>query len=92
MQSLMTDAEREQFLPAVRSFINLLRKDVLDVNETIELLDQVRKLDSWNLFPFSVRGSNEPRQKINSGTTFNFGALSSLIGGLVNSQNSERFF
>jgi len=92
LQSLMTDAEREQFLPAVRSFINLLRKDVLDVNETIELLDQVRKLDSWNLFPFSVRGSNEPRQKINSGTTFNFGALSSLIGGLVNSQNSGRFF
>jgi len=87
LQSLMTDAEREQFLPVVRSFINLLRKDVLDVNETTELLNQVRKLDSWNLFPFSVRGNNESGEN-NSGTTFNFGALSGLISGLVNSQTS----
>jgi len=92
LESLMTDAEREQFLPAVRGFINLLRKDVLDPTETVELLGHVRKLDSWNLFPFDVRRSNEPRKKMGSGSTFNIGALSGLISGLVNAQNSGRFF
>ena len=91
LDSLMTKAEREQFLPAVRSFIKLLRKDVLNPTETKELLDQARKLDSWNLFPFDVRGSNEPRKKVASGTTFNMGALGNLIGGLLNSQQSENF-
>ena len=91
----MTKAERETFLPAVRSFIKLLRKDVLNPTETKQLLDQARKLDSWNLFPFDVRGSNEPKKKVASGTTFNMGALSGLIRGLVNAQNSGnsgRFF
>ena len=91
LESLMTKAEREQFLPAVRSFIKLLRKDVLNPTETKQLLDQARKLDSWNLFPFDVRGNNEPRKKVASGTTFNMGALSGLIRGLVNAQNSGSF-
>jgi hypothetical protein len=91
LESLMTKAERETFLPAVRSFIKLLRKDVLNPTETKELLDQARKLDSWNLFPFDVRGNNEPRKNVASGTTFNMGALSSLIRGLVNAQNSGSF-
>merc|ERR1711962_174638 len=51
LESLMTKAERETFLPAVRSFIKLLRKDILNPTETKQLLDQARKLDSWNLFP-----------------------------------------
>merc|ERR1711962_162522 len=95
LESLMTKAEKETFLPAVRSFIRLLRKDVLNPTETKQLLDQARKLDSWNLFPFDVRGSNEPRKKVASGTTFNMGALSGLIRGLFNAQNSGnsgRFF
>ena len=92
LESLMTKAEREQFLPAVKSFIKLLRKDVLNQTETKELLDQARKLDSWNLFPFDVRGNNEPKKKVGSGSTFNIGALSGLISGLVNAQNSGRFF
>merc|ERR1711973_437760 len=92
LESLMTKAEREQFLPAVKSFIKLLRKDVLNQTETKELLDQARKLDSWNLFPFDVRGNNEPKKKVGSGSTFNIGALSGLISGLVNVQNSGRFF
>merc|ERR1711962_331083 len=95
LESLMTKAEKETFLPAVRSFIRLLRKDVLNPTETKQLLDQARKLDSWNLFPSDVRGSNEPRKKVASGTTFNMGALSGLIRGLVtaqNSGNSGRFF
>merc|ERR1712112_186868 len=91
LESLMTKAEREQFLPVVRSFIKILRKDVLNPIETKELLDQARKLDSWNLFPFDVRGNNEPRKKVASGRTFNMGALSSLIRGLVNAQNSGSF-
>ena len=91
----MNKADREKFLPAIKGFTNLLKKDVLNKAETEELLAQVRKLDSWNLFPFNVRGSNEPRKKVASGTTFNMGALSGLIRGLVNAQNSGnsgRFF
>jgi len=91
LEPLMTKAEREQFLPVVRSFAKLLRQDFLDPSKTEELLNQVRKLDSWNLFPFSVRPSNEPRRKTGSGTTFNLGALGSLIGGLVNSQMFNSF-
>ena len=82
----MTKSEREMFLPVVRSFIKLLKKDILNPTETRELLNQVRKLDSWNLFSFDVRASDEPRKKQGSGTTFNIGALGSLISGLVNSQ------
>jgi len=92
LESLMTKAEREQFLPAVRGFINILKKDVLNPYETKEFLDQVRKLDSWNLFSFDVRGNNEPRKKTGSGSSFNLGALSGLISGLANTQNSGRFF
>jgi len=92
LESLMTDAEREQFLPVVRAFANLLRKDVLDPTETKELLEHVRDIDSWNLFPFDVRSSYEPKKKKGFGTTFNLGALSSLISGLMNSMSSESFF
>ena len=92
LESLMTKSERETFLPAVKSFIKLLKKDVLNQTETKDLLDQARKLDSWNLFPFDVRGNNEPKKKVQSGSTFNIGALSSLISGLVNAQNSGSFF
>ena len=87
----MTKAEREQFLPAVKSFAKLLRQDFLNPTETEELLSQVRKLDSWNLFRYDVRDSNEPKKKKGFGTTFNLGALSGLIGGLVNAQMSEGF-
>ena len=91
LTGLMTKSEREMFLPAVRLFIKLLKKDFLNPTETRELLDQVRKLDSWNLFPFDVRASNEPRKKQGSGTTFNMGALASLISGLMNSQMPGNF-
>ena len=87
----MNQADREKFLPAIRGFTNLLKKDVLNKAETEELLGHVRKLDSWNLFPFDVRDSNEPKKKKGFGTTFNLGALSGLIGGLVNAQMSENF-
>jgi len=90
LESLMTKAETEQFLPAVKAFINILKKDVLSQSETREVLEQTRKLDSWNLFPFEIRENNQPRQKSRSGTTFNMGALG-LIGGLINSQQSENF-
>ena len=87
----MNQADREKFLPAIRGFTNLLKKDVLNKSETEELLGHVRKLDSWNLFPFDVRDSNEPKKKKGFGTTFNLGVLSGLIGGLVNAQMSENF-
>ena len=92
LMSLMTDAEREQFLPAVRGFINLLRKDVLDPYETRELLGHARQLDTWNLFPFDVRGSNEPMRNRGYGTNFNIGDMSGLNNGLFNAQNSGRYF
>merc|ERR1711973_1035288 len=92
LKSFMNQADREKFLPAIRGFTNLLKKDILDKAETEELLGHVRKLDSWNLLPFDVRDSNEPKKKKGLGTTFNLGALSGLIGGLVNAQMSESFF
>jgi len=47
--SLMTDAERQRFLPSVRTFISVLEKDNLDANEMNILLDQSREL--LNLIP-----------------------------------------
>merc|ERR1712021_134142 len=89
LKSYMNQADRLKFLPAIRGFTNLLKKDVLNKAETEELLGHVRKLDSWGLFPFDVRDSNEPKKKKGFGTTFNLGALSGLIGGLLNAQMSE---
>ena len=88
----MTRSEREKFLPVVRRFANILKQDVLNPAETEEFLREVRKLDDWNLFPFDVRPSNEPKKKQGFGSTFNLGALSGLIGGLINAQTSEGFF
>jgi len=90
LKSYMNEADRLKFLPAIRGFTNLLKKDVLNKAETEELLGHVRKLDTWGLFKFDVRDSNEPKKK-GSGTTFNLGALSGLIGGLLNAQMSEGF-
>ena len=53
--SLMTEEEREQFLPTVRAFTEILQKDNLNPEEVKELMKEVRKLDSWNLFPFNIR-------------------------------------
>merc|ERR1712217_630492 len=50
--SLMTDAEREQFLPSVRTFISVLEKDNLDVSEMNTLLAQSRELT--NLIPSNL--------------------------------------
>merc|ERR1712079_495246 len=36
-------------------------KSYMNKAETEELLAQVRKLDSWNLFRYDVRDSNEPK-------------------------------
>merc|ERR1712193_319025 len=47
--SLMTDEERQQFLPATRSFIKVLEKDNLDAAEMNTLLAQSRELT--NLIP-----------------------------------------
>ena len=45
----MTDEERQQFLPATRSFIKVLEKDNLDAAEMNTLLAQSRELT--NLIP-----------------------------------------
>ena len=92
LKSFMNKADREKFLPVLKAFTNLLKKDILNKAETEELLGLVRRLDTWNLFPFDVRDSNEPKKKKGFGSTFNLGALSGLIGGLVNAQMSESFF
>ena len=57
--SLMTDEERQQFLPAVRSFVKMLQKDTIDPDEIKTLANQVKKLDSWNLFPFDIKETAE---------------------------------
>ena len=45
----MTDAERQRFLPTVRTFISVLEKENPDPNEINALLDQSRELT--NLIP-----------------------------------------
>merc|ERR1712042_93715 len=50
--SLMTDAERQQFLPSVRTFISVLEKDNLDASEMNTLLAQSRELT--NLIPSNL--------------------------------------
>ena len=78
--SLMTEEEREQFLPAVRAFTDILQKDNLNPEEVKELMKEVRKLDSWNLFPFDVRGTNEPKKRGLGGLPGQFGKPASLSG------------
>ena len=50
--SLMTDAERQQFLPSVETFISVLEKDNLDASEMNTLLAQSRELT--NLIPSNL--------------------------------------
>merc|ERR1711997_356921 len=47
--SLMTDEERQRFLPATRTFISVLEKDTIDPSELNTLLEQSRELT--NLIP-----------------------------------------
>merc|ERR1712241_1599198 len=47
--SLMTDEERQRFLPATRTFISVLQKDTVDPSELNTLLEQSRELT--NLIP-----------------------------------------
>ena len=40
----MTDAEREQFLPITKNFINILEKDTVTENEIEELAEKAKGL------------------------------------------------
>ena len=51
----MTDSERAQFLPVVRTFTCILEKGDADSNETNSLLQQVRQLNQ--LIPENLRYS-----------------------------------
>ena len=55
--SLMTDSERSQFLPVVRTFTSILEKGNADPNETTAILQQVRQLNQ--LIPVNLRNSIE---------------------------------
>merc|ERR1712079_978576 len=57
--SLMTDEERQQFLPVARTFISVMEKDDIDPSELNTLLEQSRELT--NLIP------NNLFQQINEG-------------------------
>ena len=48
----MTDAERQQFLPSVRTFISVLEKETLDPNEINALLEESRELT--NVIPANL--------------------------------------
>ena len=78
--NLMTEEEREQFLPAVRKFTNILQKDNLNPEEVKDFMKEVRKLDSWNLFPFNVRRTNEPKKRGFGSLPGQFGKPASLSG------------
>jgi len=53
-ESLMTDAERELFLPSIKTFISILEKDDLDADEMNTILSQSREL--INLIPDNFSG------------------------------------
>ena len=40
----MTDAERRQFLPITRNFVNILEKDTVSQNEIDQLVEQSEEL------------------------------------------------
>merc|ERR1712127_861115 len=52
--SLMTDEERERFLPATRTFISVLEKENINQNEIQTLIDQSEELKE--LIPENLRG------------------------------------
>ena len=53
----MTESERAQFLPVVRTFTRVLEKGDADSNEINTLLQQVRQLNQ--LIPENLRNSIE---------------------------------
>merc|ERR1711997_345545 len=53
--SLMTEEERQQFLPVVRTFTSVLEKGSADATETNTLLQQVRQLNQ--LIPANIGSS-----------------------------------
>jgi len=53
--SLMTDSERQQFLPVVRTFTNVLEKGNANPTEVNTLMSQVRELN--NLIPGNIANS-----------------------------------
>ena len=53
--SLMTNAERNQFLPVVRTFTNVLEKGNADPNEINQLVQETRELS--NLIPGNIGNS-----------------------------------
>ena len=53
--SLMTEQERQQFLPIVRKFTNVLEKGNANAAETQDLVSEIRKLNQ--LIPSNIGGS-----------------------------------
>ena len=51
----MTDSERQQFLPVVRTFTNVLEKGNANPTEVNTLMSQVRELN--NLIPGNIANS-----------------------------------
>jgi len=67
--SLMTEDERTQFLPVVKTFTGILEAGNADPNKTKELLEQIRKLNA--LIPANMRANIE---QITGLATSNFAA------------------
>ena len=72
--SLMTAAERRQFLPVVRSFTNILEKGNASPSETNQLLTQIRTLNE--LIPANMRANIE---QITGLATSGFGGANNNI-------------
>ena len=71
--SLMTAAERAQFLPIVRTFTGILEKGNASPSETNKLLGQIRELNQ--LIPAHMRANIEQITGLASGNFGNFGGL-----------------
>ena len=69
--SLMTEQERQQFLPVVRTFNSILEKGNADGADTNALLQEIQELNK--LIPTNIGSSIE-------GLLGNFGSLNSFSG------------
>ena len=67
----MTEQERQQFLPVVRTFNNILEKGNADGNDTNALLQEIQELNK--LIPTNIGSSIQ-------GLFGNFGSLNNFNG------------
>ena len=77
--NLMTEEQRQKFLPAVRKFTELMKKDKIEPEEIQKLVGETKKLDSWKLFPINVGNKNRSNDPDGLSQFEGLGALSGIL-------------